>query len=52
VVAWRTPTNPRRALVTERDVLEIARRGGRVPANAILTPSARDRAVSLGILDR
>jgi len=52
VVAWRTPTDARRPLVTERDVLEIARRGGRVPTNVILTPSARDRAASLGLLDR
>ena len=52
VIAWRTPADARRPLVTERDVLEIARRGGRVPTNAILTPSARDRAASLGLLDR
>ena len=52
VVAWHRPTDARRPLVTERDVLEIARRGDRVPVNAILTPSARDRAASLGLLDR
>jgi len=52
VIAWRAPVDARRPLVTERDVLEIARRGGRVPANAILTPSARDRAASLGLIDQ
>lgn len=52
VIAWRTPGQQKRPLVTERDVVQIARTGGRVPAHAILTPSARDRAVALGILDR
>lgn len=52
IIAWRSPSTTRRPLVTERDVLEIARNGGRLPANAILTPSARDRALSLGLLDR
>ena len=52
IIGWRSPATTRRPLVTERDVLEIARNGGRVPATAILTPSARDRAVSLGLLDQ
>lgn len=52
VIAWRTPAQKKRPLVTERDVVQLARAGGRVPANALLTPSARDRAVALGILDR
>jgi len=52
IIAWRTPAAERRPLVTERDVVDIARRGGRLPADAILTPSARDRAASLGLLDR
>jgi putative phosphotransacetylase len=51
IVAWRSSSTARRPLVTERDILEIARKGGRVPTNAILTPSARDRARSLGLLD-
>jgi hypothetical protein len=52
VIAWHAATPRRRPLVTERDVVQLARSGARVPANAILTPSARDRAVALGILDR
>ena len=51
VVAWRTPGAAKRPLITERDVMRIAREGARIPANAILTPSARDRAAALGILD-
>ncbi len=52
VVAWRSEGPAKRPLITERDVVRIAREGARVPANAILTPSARDRAAALGILDR
>jgi len=52
VVAWRGAEAARRPLVTERDVLQIARAGGRLPPTAILTPSARDRAAALGMLDR
>lgn len=52
IIAWRTPAAARRPLITERDVLELARNGGSLPTNAILTPSARDRAASLGLLDR
>ena len=52
VVAWRTPGPARRPLITERDVVRLAREGARIPVNAILTPSARDRASALGILDR
>jgi putative phosphotransacetylase len=52
IVAWRSSSAKRRPLITERDVVRLAREGGRVPANAILTPSARDRAAALGILDR
>ena len=39
-----------RRLVTERDVLALSRRGERIPADALLTPSARDRARTLGLL--
>lgn len=52
VVAWRAAAGGRRPLVTERDVVHLARTGGRLPANAILTPSARDRASALGLLER
>ena len=52
VVAWRAAAQRKRPLITERDVVRIARTGGRVPAGALLTPSARDRAVALGILER
>ena len=52
VTEWRSPGEQKRPLITERDVLGLARRGERVPSNAILTPSARDRATALGILDR
>jgi putative phosphotransacetylase len=52
ITAWRAPTVGKRQLITERDVMRLAREGARVPAGAILTPSARDRAVALGILDR
>jgi putative phosphotransacetylase len=52
VVAWRSAAQRKRPLITERDVVNLARTGGRVPAGALLTPSARDRAVALGILDR
>ena len=41
----------RRVLVTERDVMRIAREGGSIPTGAILTPSARDRARALGLAD-
>jgi putative phosphotransacetylase len=51
VVAWRTPGPAKRPVITERDVVRLAREGVPIPANAILTPSARDRASALGILD-
>jgi putative phosphotransacetylase len=52
VIAWRSPGLKKRPLVTERDVLRLARAGGALPPDAILTPSARDRARALGLLDR
>jgi putative phosphotransacetylase len=52
VIAWRAAGPAKRPLITERDVVRLAREGARIPANAILTPSARDRASALGILDR
>jgi len=52
VVAWHAAGPAKRPLITERDVVRLAREGARIPANALLTPSARDRASALGILDR
>ena len=49
IVAWRSGRAARRSLVTERDVIEIARRGDQIPAGSLLTPSARDRARALGL---
>ena len=43
----RAPSRP--VLITERDVVRIAREGGTLPARALLTPSARDRARALGL---
>ena len=51
IVAWHSGTPARRRLITERDVVAIARSGGSIPSGALLTPSARDRARALG-LDR
>jgi putative phosphotransacetylase len=52
VIAWRAPGSQKRRLVTERDVVFLAKAGERIPSDAILTPSARDRAAALGLLDR
>ena len=52
IIAWHSPSSEKRPLITERDVLRLAKEGARVPSNAILTPSARDRAAALGLLDR
>lgn len=51
IIAWRGGTQARRTLVTERDVVVIAASKGRLPESAILTPSARDRARALGLLE-
>lgn len=51
VIGWSSPASKTRTLVTERDVVALARTGGRLPENAILTPSARDRARALRLLD-
>lgn len=50
IVGAHPAKSARRPLVTERDVQRIARAGGTLPANALLTPSARDRARALGLL--
>jgi putative phosphotransacetylase len=52
IVAWREGRGSRRALVTEGDVIAIAGRRERIPPQAILTPSALDRARALGLLDQ
>ncbi|MCC6928681.1 MAG: hypothetical protein IT359_06775 [Gemmatimonadaceae bacterium] len=49
IVGWREQRPTRRTLVTERDVVELARRGGALPHGALLTPAARDRARALGL---
>jgi putative phosphotransacetylase len=51
IVAWVEGKPSRRVLVTERDVLLVAARRDSLPAGALLTPSARDRARALGLLD-
>ena len=40
----------RRPLITETQLLTLAERGTPIPVNAILTPSARDRARALGLI--
>jgi putative phosphotransacetylase len=50
VVAWHPRDATRRVLITERDLLEIVRLRQRIPSGALLTPSARDRARTLGLL--
>jgi putative phosphotransacetylase len=51
IIAWRSTVGGKRPLLTERDVVELARRQEKLPANALLTPSARDRARALHLLD-
>lgn len=51
IIAKASADRPRRrSLVTERDVMRISSEGAALPANALLTPSARDRARALGLL--
>jgi len=49
ILAWKSVGAKARRLVTERDVIELARRGESVPSGALLTPSALDRARALGL---
>lgn len=49
IVAAAPRAAARPVLVTERDVMRIAREGGTLPPRALLTPSARDRARALGL---
>ena len=52
ILAWRASSKRRRPLITERDVLAIARDGQQIPPEAILTPSARDRARAMNLLPK
>lgn len=49
ILAWQSPKPGRARLITERDVTDLARRGESIPPNALLTPSAVDRARALGL---
>ena len=49
IVSVRTGAARRRTLLTERDIVALARRGGTIPSGSLLTPSARDRARMLGL---
>ena len=49
IVAVHPRGAARRMLVTERDVARLAAAGQPIPAGALLTPSARDRARALGL---
>jgi putative phosphotransacetylase len=49
ILAWKTGGGKRRPLITEREIILLARRGEAIPADALLTPSARDRARALGL---
>jgi putative phosphotransacetylase len=53
IIAWRSGAGAggRKKLVTERDVMNVARSGGKIPPGALLTPSARDRARALGLIE-
>jgi putative phosphotransacetylase len=51
IIAAAPRSGPRaRRLVTERDVMRISSEGGALPQDALLTPSARDRARAVGLL--
>lgn len=50
IIARHEGKRTTRRLITERDVFEISRAKGAIPAGALLTPSAKDRARSLGLL--
>jgi hypothetical protein len=51
IIAAAPRSGPRaRRLVTERDVMRISSEGGALPPDALLTPSARDRARAVGLL--
>ena len=51
IIAVHARVAARRTLVTDRDVVRLARAGQALPAGALLTPSARDRARALGLGD-
>lgn len=52
ILAWRRSSARRRPLITERDVLAMARSGQQIPPDAILTPSARDRARAMNLIPK
>lgn len=49
IVGWHESRPTRRVLVTEHELIARVRRGEAMPANAIFTPAARDRARALGL---
>jgi putative phosphotransacetylase len=49
IVAWKSRAGKRRRLITEREVIDLARRGDPIPPGSLLTPSALDRARALGL---
>ena len=52
VIVARASTGVRRKrLITEGDVVRLAGTGGSIPADSLLTPSARDRARALGLME-
>lgn len=51
VVARASSGARRKRLLTEGDVVRLASSGGAIPADALLTPSARDRARALGLVE-
>jgi putative phosphotransacetylase len=51
IVARASSGARRKRLITEGDVVRLASSGGAIPADSILTPSARDRARALGLVE-
>ncbi|MCC6774633.1 MAG: hypothetical protein IT360_25885, partial [Gemmatimonadaceae bacterium] len=49
LVGLREGDTVRRRLITEQEVIVMARRGQAIPHGALLTPGARDRARTLGL---
>lgn len=51
IVARSSTGVARKRLITEGDVIRLASSGGAIPAGSLLTPSARDRARALGLME-
>lgn len=51
VIARASSGARRKRLITEGDVIRLASSGGAIPADSLLTPSARDRARALGLVE-